>query len=80
MWKRLIRKKLDDKIRMIVKEELVACLGDILYLMEQHTTKTDSTGNIVKDKRAYSDEEIIDTVRDKLEYDIEVMERESRED
>ena len=72
--------KLDDKIRLIMKEELVACLGDILYLMEQYTAKTDRTGNIVKDKRAYTDKEIIEAVKDKLEYDIEVMERELREE
>jgi hypothetical protein len=72
--------KLDDKIRLIVKEELVACFGDILYLMEQYTAKTDRTGNIVKDKRAYTDKEIIEAVKDKLEYDIEEMERDLREE
>lgn len=72
--------KLDDKIRLIVKEELVACLGDILYLMEQYTAKTDRTGNIVNHERAYTDKEIIEAVKGKLEYDIEEMERGLREE
>jgi hypothetical protein len=48
--------------------------------MEQYTAKIDRTGNIVKDKRAYTDKEIIEAVRDKLEYDIEEMERDLREE
>lgn len=70
---------LDDKIRLIVKEELAACFGDILYLMEQYTAKTDRTGNIVIHERAYTDTEIIKAVKDRLECDIEKMKKDLRD-